>query len=86
MTGDVEKDFKSVQGILEESKIFEEQFVKGAPRLFPKEAPEVRRWANELEFKGEIIRVHFEQNIETGSIYLQNAFVLSRGMRVEVQT
>lgn len=78
LTGNVEEDFKKVAVLLEENHITNKSFLIGSPELYPLDSPKIQKVKYEKIINNHKIRAEFETCIETGEIFLQDAWVSTR--------
>ena len=71
LTGDIEEDCKNVVKILEDNQIFQEKYrIKSIP--FQK----INRYEYKMRVNGYEVEAIFNENIETGMIFLNSAWVV----------
>lgn len=78
LTGNVSEDFKKVLTFLEEHNIYDKSCLKNPITAFPKDSPRIIRSKYEKIIDNHIIEAVFETYLETGEIYLQNAWIVTK--------
>ena len=74
LTGNVEEDCKNVIKLLEDNQIFLEKY-----RLKPVETFEkIIRYNHQMKINGCKVRAVFNENLETGEIFLNDAWVITK--------
>lgn len=78
LSGNVEEDFKTVVILLEKNDITNKAFIKGIPTSFPKPVPKIIRSDHERIIGDFIVEAVFETYMETGQIFLKDAWVKTK--------
>lgn len=78
LSGNIENDFARVIALLEESNISDKAFLIGDARLFPEKAPKIMKVVHEKPIGLCKVHAEFEINIEMGTIFLQDAWVVTK--------
>ena len=77
LTGNIEEDFQRVVAFLEEHEIAKDVCAKKS-FLFPKDSPKIRKAKHVKIVNNCEIEAEFETYLETGEIFLQDAWVVAR--------
>ncbi len=77
LTGNIEEDFKKVLNFLEEKKIIDTANIIGKPRKFPLDNPRIIRVDYKKIINGQEVRTILETYLESGEIFLNDAWVVT---------
>jgi tetratricopeptide (TPR) repeat protein len=78
LTGNLEEDFNKMKFLLEEHKIMNKEFMFKSPKHFPEKGPKVIRSDHKKFINDHEVCAVFEKHIETGEIYLKDAWVITQ--------
>ena len=78
LSGAVEEDFAKVAFLLEEHNVIDKSYVIGNPKFYPKEAPKISKVIYEKNINGFIVHVQVETYLDTGTSFLQDAWVVTK--------